>query len=144
MKKLRKCVTVAGLLATGFGVGFLSAGGNSVQAQAKNRVFELRIATVTTKEKRDILLNRFRGGELKIWERFGMKPVGFWTPTSESPKSENTVIYILAHESRQQADKSWDQFRDDPEWKAFPKTPDIGPVQVERTYMDPVDFSLIK
>jgi hypothetical protein len=69
--------------------------------------------------------------------------VGYWVPT-DAPKSENTLIYILAHKSRKQADESWANFQNDPEWKAFPKTPDLGPVTVERTFMEPVDFSPIK
>jgi NIPSNAP len=106
-------------------------------------VFELRIATVANKEKLKVLTDRFRGGEVKIWERLGMKGVGFWVPT-DSPKSENMLIYILAHENRQKADESWEKFRTDPEWLAFTKTPDLGPVTVDRTFMAPVDFSAIR
>ena len=142
MTLLRKYGAAGALLATGFGVGFLSGHGATVYAQSK-RVFELRIATVSSKEKLDVLMNRFSGGEVKIWERFNMKPVAFWVPT-DAPKSENTLVYILAHESRQKADESWAKFFDDPEWKAFPKTPDLGPVQVDRTFMAPVGFSPMK
>jgi hypothetical protein len=136
-------MTAAVLLAVGFGAGFFSGRGSTVSAQAGNRVFELRIATLSGKDKLNVLMDRFRGGELKIWERLGMKPVGFWVPT-EAPKSQTTLIYILAHESRQKADESWAKFADDPEWKAFPKVPDLGPVKVDRTYMSPVDFSPIR
>lgn len=130
------------LLAVGFGVGFLSGQETSLRAQA-NRVFELRIATTESKEKLNVLMNRFRGGEVKIWDRLGMKAVGFWVP-SEAPKSENTLVYILAHENRQKADESWAKFRDDPEWKAFPKVPELGAVKLDRTFMNPVDFSPMK
>jgi hypothetical protein len=142
MTMLKKCGAAGVLLTVGFGAGFLSGQRATVSAQA-NRVFELRIATTSSKEKLDILMNRFRRGEVKIWDRLGMKPVAFWVPT-DAPKSENTLVYILAHESRQKADESWGKFRDDPEWKAFPKTPDLGPVQVDRTFMAPVDFSPMK
>ena len=140
---LRKCLSGVTLLALTFGFGFWAGRGTTVDAQSKNRVFELRIATVENKEKLDVLMNRFRGGEVKIWDRLGMKPVGFWVPT-DSPKSENTLVYILAHEGRKQADASWAKFRDDPEWVAFPKTPDLGKVTVDRTFMAPVDFSPMK
>ena len=46
-------------------------------AQPANRVFELRIATLANKEKLNVLMDRFRGGELKIWDRLGMKSVGY-------------------------------------------------------------------
>ena len=140
---LRKCVSGVTLLVITFGFGFWAGRETTVDAQSKNRVFELRIATVENKEKLDVLMNRFRGGEVKIWDRLGMKPVGFWVPT-DSPKTENTLVYILAHEGRKQADASWTKFRDDPEWVAFPKTPDLGKVTVDRTFMAPVDFSPMK
>jgi hypothetical protein len=143
MKRLKKYVVPGGLLAIAFGAGFLTGHGTALEAQTKNRVFELRMATVANKEKLNVLMNRFRGGELKIWDKYGMKSVGFWVPT-DAPKSETTLIYILAHESRKQADESWAKFTNSPEWKAFPKTPDLGPVTVDRTYMEPVDFSPIK
>ena len=131
------------ILAITFAAGFLSGHASSLAAQATNRVFELRIATTADREKLGVLMNRFRGGELKIWDKHGMNSVGYWVPT-DAPKSENTLIYILAHKSRKQADESWANFLADPEWKAFPKIPDLGPVKVERTFMEPVDFSPIK
>ena len=140
---LKKWISGVSLLVVVFGLGFFSGRSATVNAQSKNRVFELRIATTENKEKLDVLMNRFRGGELKIWDRLGMKGVGYWVPI-ESPKSETTLIYILAHESKQAADASWAKFRDDPEWVAFPKTPDLGKVTVDRTFMQPVDFSPMK
>jgi len=143
MTLLPKHGLYGGLLMMTFGAGWFMGHGASLEAQPANRVFELRIATLSNKEKLGVLMDRFRGGELKIWERLGMKGVGFWVPT-DSPKSETTLIYILAHESRKGADESWAKFNDDPEWKAFPKIPDLGPVTVERTFMAPVDFSPMK
>ncbi len=143
MTSLKRCAAGGALLAIGFGAGLVSAGDTRLSAQGRNRVFELRIATLSSKEKLDVLMSRFRGGELKIWDRLGMKGVGFWVPT-DAPKSDNTLVYILAHESRQKADESWAKFIDDPEWKAFPQIPDLGPVKVERTYLNPVDFSPMK
>ncbi len=141
MKRLRQYVVGGSLLALGFGGGLLANLGSSGAAQTESRVFELRIATLTTKEKLGVLIDRFRNGELDIWEKQGMQGVGFWVPTPDSPKSEHTLIYMLAHESRDKGDESWANFFDDPEWEAFPKIPDLGPVTVERIYMEPVDFS---
>ena len=87
MTKLRTYGVVGALLGVGFGVGFLSGHGATVNARAKNRAFELRIATTTDKEKLGVLMNRFKGGEVKIWERFGMKPVGFWVPTHDAVRA---------------------------------------------------------
>ena len=138
---LRKCVSAVTLLLITFGLGFWAGRGTTVNAQSKNRVFELRIANLENKEKLNVLMNRFRGGEVKIWERLGMKGVGFWVPI-EGTKTQ--LVYILAHESKQAADASWAKFRDDPEWLKFPKEPDLGKVTVDRTFMTPVDFSPMK
>ena len=143
MKAANRFGVSGGLLAIAFGVGFFAGRSAPVAAQPKNRVFELRIATLANKEKLNVLMDWFRGGELKIWERLGMNGVGFWVPT-DSPKSDNTLIYILAHEDRKKADESWEKFGRDPEWLAFKKIPDLGPVTVDRTFMAPVDFSAIK
>jgi len=143
MKKASRLAVSGSLLAITFGAGFFAGRSAPVAAQSANRVFELRIATLSSKEKLNVLMDRFRGGELKIWERLGMKGVGFWVPT-DSPKSETTLVYILAHESRKKADESWEKFAKDPEWLAFPKTPDLGQVTVDRTYMAPADFSALK
>jgi hypothetical protein len=144
MKRLRQYVVGGSLLALGFGAGLFANNGRPAEAQTGNRVFELRIATLTTKDKVRILMDRFRGGELDIWEKHGMESVGFWVPTADSPKSEHTLFYLLAHESREQADESWANFFVDPAWEAFPKEPGLGPVSVERIYLDPVDFSPLK
>jgi len=143
MTVLGRTLSAVGLLAIGYAAGSLSDRTPVANAQGPNRVFELRIATLSNKEKLEVLMSRFRGGELKIWDRLGMKSVGYWVPT-DSPKSQTTLVYILAHESRQKADESWAKFAKDPEWLAFPKEPDLGPVTVDRTFMSPVDFSPIK
>lgn len=144
MKRLRPYAAAIGLIGIGFAAGLVSSGSAPAEAQSGSRVFELRIATLTTKDKLHVLMDRFRNGELDIWEKHGMNGVGFWVPTADSPKSEHTLFYMLAHESREKADESWAAFFEDPEWEAFPKTPGLGAVSVERIYLDPVDFSPLK
>jgi len=39
-------------------------------------------------------------------KKHGMTNIGYWVPTDE-PRSKNTLIYILAHASREAAKKSW-------------------------------------
>jgi hypothetical protein len=75
MKAMSKFSVSGGLLAIALCVGFLAGRSAPVAAQPKDRVFELRIATVANKDK---------------------------------------------------------------------KTPDLGPVTVDRTFMAPVDFSAIR
>ena len=114
-------------------------------AQAKNRVFEIR--TYTTPEgKLDALKTRFRDHTMAIFEKHGMKNVGYWTP-QDAPLSQNTLIYIISHESRDAAKKNWDAFRTDPDWvKAKAASEVNGPLttKVESVFVDPTDFSPLK
>ena len=112
-------------------------------AQAPARVFELR--TYTTNEgKFTDLTNRFRDHTVRLFARHGMVSVGYWVP-KDTP---NTLIYILAHPSREAANQNWDAFRKDPEWVTARAASEANgtilakpPVAV---YMDPTAFSAIK
>ena len=91
----------------------------------------------------DGLLNEFRGYAARIFERHGMKNVGYWVPT-DAPLSENTLIYILRHDSREAAQQSWDAFRTDPEWRtAFEELNRDGRLaaSVESVFLAATDFS---
>jgi len=115
-----------------------------VHAQG-NRVFELR--TYTTPEgKLDALKSRFRDNTIRIFNRHNMTSIGYWTP-EDAPLSQNTLIYILAHPSREEAKKNWDAFRSDPEWvKVKAASEADGPLttKVVSVFVDPTDFSQIK
>lgn len=114
-------------------------------AQSSGRVFEMR--TYTTLDGRlEALKARFRDHTMKIFERHGMTNVGYWVP-QDSPRSENTLIYIISHASREQAKKNWDDFRNDPEWKKVSADSEKdGKIvsKVESVFMSPTDFSQIK
>ena len=81
-------------------------------AESKTRVFEIRTYT-TEPGKLPDLLKRFRDHTTKLFEKHGMTNIGYWVPTDE-PRSKNTLIYILAHDSREAAKKSWDDFKPTP------------------------------
>ncbi len=111
------------------------------QAQS-TRVFELR--TYTSHEGRlNDVVNRFRDHTVRIFEKHGMISVGYWIP-KDTP---NTLIYILAHPSREAANKSWDAFRNDPDWKIARTASEInGPIVVktQSVFMESTAFSAIK
>lgn len=112
---------------------------------SSTRVYELR--TYTTHEgKLPALLARFRDHTTKLFEKHGMKNVGYWIPQDEPLKS-NTLIYLVSHESKEQALKNWDAFRADPEWvKARSESEAAGKIvaKAESVYLDPADFSAMK
>ena len=113
--------------------------------ESKTRVFEIRTYT-TEPGKLPNLLKRFRDHTTKLFEKHGMTNIGYWVPTDE-PRSKNTLVYVLAHASRDAAKKSWDGFRSDPDWiKARDASEARGKIvaKVESIYADPTDFSAIK
>lgn len=142
---MRKYSVMVGLLAMTFTAGLLIGQATLVKAAGKNRVLEIR--TYTTHEGRlPALVERMGHGEGNVFERLGMKPVGFFV-AAEAPKSENTFVYILSHESREKAKENWARFRDDPAWKEIRQRSEAaGPIvaKAETIFVDPTDFSPIK
>ena len=133
--------------ATVFAVGFIAGqafDGGDAEAQAR-KVFEMR--TYTSPDGRlDDLLARFRNDTLRIFAKHGMQNVGYWVP-ADAPASANTLVYILAHDSRDAATKSWAAFRADPEWKAVTeRTQANGPIvaNVQSVFLEATDFSPMK
>ena len=123
----------------------LVASTSLLQAEDKavaSRVYELR--TYTTHPGRLPALNkRFQDHTLKLFEKHGMKNEMYWIPTDPA-KAENTLIYIVSHESEAAAKKSWDAFRTDPEWiKARDASEADGKIvlKVESVYMTKAPYS---
>ena len=107
-----------------------------------DQVFELRTYTAA-EGKFDDLLARFRDHTLRIFEKHGMTNVGYWTPQDE-PLSANTLIYVLAHPSREEAEQSWRDFSSDPEWQSVAEESQRDGrliAGLERVFLDPTDFS---
>jgi hypothetical protein len=143
MANVRFVAVTLTVFAAGFLAGHAFDGGHA-QAQGR-KVFELR--TYTSPDGRlDDLLARFRNDTLRIFEKHGMESVGYWVP-ADAPASANTLIYVLAHDSRDAATKNWAAFREDPEWRAVAeRTQANGPIvsKVESVFLDATDFSPMK
>jgi len=72
-----------------------------------------------------------------------MKNVAYWTPTDDPAKSA-TLIYVLAHPSREAAAANWKAFQADPEWiDVRTKSEANGKLveKVDSTFMTKTDFS---
>lgn len=112
-------------------------------AQANDEtVYELRIYHLN-EGKLPLILERFRTREIKIFERMGMHPVAYWVPTDE-PLAGRTLVYMLRHKSRADADASWAKFRADPEWVELKKESEKDGAFVNKydiTFLKPTDFS---
>ncbi len=117
----------------------------TVEAAAANRVFEIRTYTAAP-GKLDALKARFRDNTIRIFNKHHMTSVGYWVP-EDAPRSQDTLIYILAHPSRDAATKNWDAFRNDPEWiKVKADSEKDGPLttKTESVFADSLDFSPLK
>ena len=117
----------------------------SAVAEEHGRVFELRTYTCYEGKLPD-LLARFRNHTMRIFEKHGMTNIAYWVP-QDAPASQNTLIYIIAHASRDAAKKNWDEFRNDPEWQKVQKDSEAnGKIvsKVDSVFMDPTDFSPMK
>jgi hypothetical protein len=138
------CVSTA-IFVTGFSAGTVFQSRSVANAQTGKQVFELR--TYTAPEgKLGELQARFRNHTIRIFDKHGMKSVGYWTP-QDAPLSQNTLIYVLAHASREAAKKSWADFQADPEWQKVSADSQVNGrivAKVDSVFMDATDFSPIK
>ena len=104
-------------------------------------VYEMR--TYTTQEgKLPALEARFRDHTMQLFEKHGMRNVGYWVPVDKP----NTLIYILAHDSREAAGSSWKAFATDSAWKEVARTSQLdGPILVKggvkSQFMRATDYS---
>jgi len=111
---------------------------------AAGEVYELR--TYTTNEgKLEDLHARFRDHTIRLFAKHGMESIAYWTPAEDDRRSENTLIYILRHESREAAKASWKAFLADPEWKRVAaESQKDGRLLAERpesVFMETTDYS---
>ena len=141
IRKYRMVLSVA-LLAF---FGGLAVSHAVTEAQGMNRVFELRTYTAS-EGKLQALLDRFGGGETDLFEKHGMRGIGYWVP-AESPLAETTLVYMLAHESREAARASWRAFGADPAWATMRDASEVDgrlTANVESIFLNPTDFSPVR
>ena len=144
MAKHKQSFVVFGL--TVFGLGFAAGQFAHLETVVKaqsEQVFELRTYT-TYPDRLDALNTRFRDHTTRIFEKHGMKNVGYWIPQDAKDHSGSTLIYIISHPSRDEAAKNWQAFRDDPEWsRVSEESQRDGRIvaNVESVFMDATDYS---
>lgn len=105
-------------------------------------IYELR--TYTTHEgKLGDLHTRFENHTMAFFEKHGMTNIAYWSP--ENPElRDNTLIYLLSHDSREAAEQSWEGFSSDPEWQeVYGASRENGPIvqRVESIYMNKTPYS---
>lgn len=84
------------------------------EKKVNTRVYELR--TYTTLPGRLPALNkRFAEHTLKLFENHGMRSEMYWIPIDDARK-DNTLIYVISHESQDAVEKNWKAFQADSDW----------------------------
>lgn len=109
-------------------------------------VFELRTYKSPPGKLND-LLGRFRNHTIRLFSKHGMEHIGYWIPTENEKGAENTLIYILGHDSKEAGKQAFTSFRTDPDWITAKEASEAaGPIveKIESVYMVPTDYSKIK
>jgi hypothetical protein len=135
---IKKILTAIALFFCGIAVG------RAVQPPSTT-VYEMRTYTAA-EGKLDAVNARFRDHTLKLFEKHGMKNIGYWTPM-EGPTAGTTLVYILEHRSRDAAKQSWAAFSADPEWQKAKAASEVNGrivAKAESVFMTATDYSPIK
>ena len=107
-------------------------------------IYELRIYNCVP-GRLPALLKRFESATLKIWERHGIRPAGFWTTVIG--ESNQNLFYMLAWESLGEREKKWTAFQSDPEWHAKrAESEKDGPIvaNISSQLLEPTKFSTVR
>jgi hypothetical protein len=138
-RTLLKSLPAATLLPT---AALAASRSHADSATASTGVYELRIYHAL-EGKLDDLLRRFRDHTMQLFEKHGIKNVAYWLPTDE-PLKGKTLVYMLAHPSREAATANWKAFQDDPAWQSVKaKSEENGKLveKIDSTFMALTDFS---
>lgn len=114
------------------------------------RAFELRTYTASPGNL-GALDARFRDHTLNLFGKQGMQNIAYWHLMPDQKGADDTLIYILAHKSKEAAAASFDAFRVDPDWvkaKDDSEKKAGGPLTakdgVKSVFMKPTDYSPTK
>ena len=107
-------------------------------------IYEHRVYT-TVPGQLPRLLRRFEDQTIGIWQKHGIRPVGFWTVLIGD--GYNTLHYMLAWDSLTERDQKWNAFLADPAWHAVRvESEKAGPIvaNISNTILTPTAFSALK
>lgn len=104
-------------------------------------IYELRVYTAHP-GKMDALLARFRDHTTALFEKHGIKNVGYWRNVIGGRSDE--LWYIVSFESLAERERAWAAFGSDEAWiQARSASEADGPLvhHLENRIMSPTDFS---
>ena len=110
---------------------------------ADSRCFELRMYTAEPardgKGGIDNLHQRFREGEVALFEKHGAEVIAAW----QRLDNPNTLVWMLAYRDRAHRDEVFAAFLADPEWTALRAKYEV-PIEIEAFMMSAADYSALK
>jgi hypothetical protein len=142
MQRLGSVVLLAGVFAAGFVVRGVLPGAPVLQAQTAAKVYELR-TYVVPEDKLAPLNARFRNHTMRIFQRHGISSVAYFTP-QDPAKAKTTLVYMIAHPSREAADKNWEAFRADAEWQKVAAESGVPRPTITSEFLVATDYSPMK
>jgi len=111
----------------------------------ETRIYEMR-TYYTYEGKLDALHQRFEDHTLRLFEKHGMTNIGYWVPM-DPDLADHTLVFIIAHENAEAAEKNWENFRQDPEWQqAYEESHADGPIveEAQSVFMTGTPYSAMK
>ncbi|HJO81273.1 MAG: NIPSNAP family protein [SAR202 cluster bacterium] len=85
---------------------------------------------------------RFRDHTMAIFEKHGIKNIGYWTASVGD--TSDKLIYIVAFEDAGQREQAWASFRSDPEWNRVRAASEENGLLVSKVFnslLAPTDYS---
>lgn len=110
--------------------------------KSDNRLYELR-TYFTNPGMLDRLIKRFENHTLLFFAKHEMQVVGLWLPL-DNP--ENKLVYMLSFADHDAFVKSWENFKNDPEWIAIKAESEHDGelvASIKSVFMQTLDFSPI-
>jgi hypothetical protein len=107
-------------------------------------IYELRIYHCAP-GRLPALHDRFQNITLKIWEKYGIEPAGFFT--SLIGPTNQTLTYLLKWDSLADRETKWNAFVSDPDWIAARVTTEKDAIIIERidnSFLSPTAYSAMK
>ena len=91
------------------------------------------------------LLKRFLNGEMRLFEKHGMKIVGFWTNLVGG--ESGVLYYMVGYKDLAERERCWNGFMSDPDWKKLRDESEREGLLVNKVrnmLLTPTDFSPLK
>src|SRR5688572_18307739 len=127
--------TIIALLAA-FTIPMLAADSSSAK-----ELYEMRVY-YAPEGKLDALHARFRDHTIKLFEKHGIKNIGYFVPEGENP--ERKLVYFIAHKDKDARAAAFKAFGADPDWQSALKESEKNgrlTTKIEQVFLTTTDYS---